>query len=331
MLVIDELRTDRYQGLEEMSARVRVDDLESRLWFRWNGVACPVPGDALLLAAVQPAMRRGSDVQISQPVSEELLDTLFEIQQHLKQFDPNLDLIEVRADKVHKAAEQELNPVLEEQSATGVLFDGGVDAFYTYHENNAEIQAIVYISDFIDDTEVPQNKGTAIKSAKHRTRDLDKPLVHVQTNLKHFLKAFGNDPEIDLALVIAVIDTVLCGQLGKLVIPGTTSSAEASSIQAKIAASLPETEFAPLFDTYLPGGRIQFDYQSATVELSDKMESLQTDHTILEALRVCWENPDRSYNCGRCIKCTRRVSAKRLMELLRRDSRALQRNNTNAQ
>ena len=73
MLVIDDVRIAQFQGLEEMSARVRMDEIESRLWFRWNGVACPVPGDALLLAAVQPAMRRGYDVEISQPVSEDLL------------------------------------------------------------------------------------------------------------------------------------------------------------------------------------------------------------------------------------------------------------------
>lgn len=315
MLQIDDVQTDRYLDHETISARVRMDDYDSRLWFRWNGAECPLPGDALLLAAIQPAMRRGYDLEISHAISEDLLDTLFEIQQHFQQLDPALSMIDVRAQQLSPDVGQETAQNIVKQFATGVLFDGSVDAFYTFHKNQREIHAIVYISDYEGDKEIPQKKNTAIKTAQHRARDLGMPFVHVRSNLRHFLKTFNNDQELDQVLVITVIDILLSGHLEKLMVPGITPG---------LHDHPPRPDLPLLFDSYLPTNRIHLDPHSAHVEHLDKLESLKHNHTILEALRVCWENPDRSYNCGRCKKCTRRVSASRLLELLSRDSRLQQ-------
>jgi len=299
-----------------------MDDHESRLWFKWNGTECPLPGDALLLAAIQPAMRRGYDLQIGHAVSEDLLDTLFEMQQHFQQLDPDLAMIDVRAQQPSQDhAQQSAQQIVqnnEQQSATGVLFDGSVDAFYTFHKNQHEIHTVIYLSDYEGEKEVQQKRNTAIKTAKHRTKDLGMPFVHVQSNLRHFLQTFNNDQELDQLLVIAVIDTLLSGHVGKLLVPGKGSGEQA------VSEHPPRQGLPLLFDSYLPTSRIHLDQDGADVEHLDKLESLKDNHTILEALRVCWENPDRSYNCGRCKKCTRRVSASRLVELLSRDSRLQQ-------
>jgi hypothetical protein len=324
MLEIDDVRSVRRLGEEEMSARVRMDDHESRLWFKWNGAECPLPGDAFLLATIQPAMRRGYDLQIRHAISEDLLDTLFEMQQHFQQLDPDLTMIDIRAHQVsqdlpQKPADQiQMVHKGEQQSATGVLFDGSVDAFYTFHKNQHEINTVIYLSDYEGEKEVQQKKNAAIKTAKHRTKDLGMPFVHVQSNLRHFLKTFNNDQELDQVLVIAVIDTLLSGHVGKLLVPGTGAD------EQQVSQHPPRRELPLLFDSYLPTSRIQLDQDGAGVEHLDKLESLKDNHTILEALRVCWENPDRAYNCGRCKKCTRRVSASRLVELLSRDSRLQQ-------
>jgi len=339
MLEIDDVKAARHQGLQEMSARVRMDDHESRLWFRWNGTECPLPGDALLLAAIQPAMRRGYDLQISHTISEDLLDTLFEVQQHFQQLDPDLNMIEVRGQQVSqdesRATGQDIGHK-SVQSATGVLFDGSVDAFYTFHKNQHEIQTVIYMTDYEGEKEIQQKKNSAIKSAKHRAKDLGMPFVHVQSNLRHFLKTFNNDQELDQVLVIAVIDTLLCGHLEKLVVPGLAPGitpgpapgiapgTNERSVSEPTHEPAPRSDLPLLFDSYLPNSRIHLDHDGALVEHLDKLESLKDNHTILEALRVCWENPDRAYNCGRCRKCTRRVSASRLVELLSRDSRLQQ-------
>jgi len=329
MLEIDEVKAEHHLGLEEVSARVRMDDHESRLWFRWNGAECPLPGDALLLAAIQPAMRRGYDLQISHAISEDLLDTLFEMQQHFHQLDPDLTMIEVQAQQVSQDVSSGADRKIarnSEQSATGVLFDGSVDAFYTFHKNQHEIHTVIYLSDYEGEKEIQQKKNSAIKTAKHRAQDLGMPFVHVRSNLRHFLRTFNNDQELDQVLVIAVIDTLLSGHVEKLVVPGMAPSPAAGTVPGEDRASQhsPRPGLPLLFDSYLPTSRIHLDHDGAEVEHVDKLESLKYNHTILAALRVCWENPDRSYNCGRCKKCTRRVSASRLVELLSRDSRRQQ-------
>jgi hypothetical protein len=322
MLEIDDLKSVRRLGQEELSARVRMDDHESRLWFRWNGATCPLPGDAFLLAAIQPAMRRGYDLHIDHVISEDLLDTLFEIQQHFQQLDPDLTMVDVHVSQAEQAPADlpahQLVDSADRQIATGVLFDGSVDAFYTFHKNQHEIHTVIYLSDYEGDREIKQKRNSAIKTAKHRARDLGMPFVHVQSNLRHFLKTFNRDQELDQVLVIAVIDTLLSGHVGKLLVPDSDTGKQT------VTEHPARKELPLLFESYLPTSRIHLDQDGADVEYHDKLDTLKNNHTILEALRVCWENPDRSYNCGRCKKCTRRVSAGRLVELLSRDSRLQQ-------
>ena len=41
------------------------------------------------------------------------------------------------------------------------------------------------------------------------------------------------------------------------------------------------------------------------VDEDKKINALAASDRFTEALRICWENPTRSYNCGRCPNCTR--------------------------
>jgi len=322
MLIIDEIQTDSAGGHAMVSAQVRLNDLKSQLWFRWKGTPCPNPGDVLLLATLLPTMRNGVELDIPLPVSRELTDTLEEVQQHFCESESGLKIVDIRTRKTV----QEDTFAAPGQSLTGVLFDGGVDAFFTFHKNQDEIHSIVFVSDYEGDVELHHKKGTAIKSAKERACDLGKPFIEVQTNLRHFLKSFdlrvskqedlNTIQEVNETLLIAIIDTLLSGHFEKLVVPGARSH--------PLHEHSPQQALPVLIDSLLPGSRVHVHHHDPDIEHEDKIESLKSNGTILEALRVCWENTNRSYNCGRCKKCTRRISANRLVELLSRDSNLLQ-------
>ncbi len=312
MLVIDEVQSTCERGRQSLAARVRLDQQEFGLWFKWNGAACPCPGDLLFLTGIQPAMRTGCDLHIRHPVSAELQEAIPVIQQHFRQQAPELGMINVQAavqDPLNSPAAPQQQDL---QKTTGVLFDGGVDAFFTYLTHQKQVQTIVYIADYVGDQEIQRGKGTAIKSAELRSRDLGKPFLRVETNLREFLSTFNNDLRFDQTLAVTIIDSLLCGHLDKLVIPGSHGSSLEDGIDEDGCFS---------FMSYLPGRRLYFDRPGALIDHSAKLEELKVNNDILEALRVCWENPRRTYNCGRCTKCTRRVSPARLVELLSRESR----------
>jgi hypothetical protein len=321
MLTIKEIQTESAGGHELVSAKIRLDDLESHLWFRWRGTPCPNPGDVLLLATLLPTMRNGVELEIPHPLSRELIDTLEEVQQHFCDSESGLNMVKIRT----RETSREYAYTATGQSLTGILFDGGVDAFFTFHKNQDEIHSIVFVSDYEGDVELHHKKGTAIKSAKERASDLGKPFIEVQTNLRHFLRTFdlrdtspadlNTIQEVNETLLIAIIDTLLSGHLEKLVVPGDRSH--------PLHEHSPHRALPVLIDSLLPGNRVHVHHHDADIEHEDKIESLKSNGTILEALRVCWENTNRSYNCGRCRKCTRRISANRLVELLSRDSNLL--------
>ena len=52
-------------------------------------------------------------------------------------------------------------------------------------------------------------------------------------------------------------------------------------------------------------GQALFHHGSYVTEY-DKVNAIASNDLFTEALRICWENPTRSYNCGRCPNCTRK-------------------------
>ena len=94
-MVIDEIESRHNRGREMLSARIRTDQGYSRLWVRWNGTGCPLPGDAFLLAAIQPAMQMRRHLTIRHAVSASLLDDIPTLQQHLQKVNPGLPTINI--------------------------------------------------------------------------------------------------------------------------------------------------------------------------------------------------------------------------------------------
>lgn len=304
-MVIDEMEISRQRGCEILKARISLAERQCRLWFRWKGAISPLPGDALLLAALQPAMGMGCNLVMAEPISTLLLESISTTQQQLQMLFPNLTIIEVEAHKSRRLPQVDPNVPLP----TGILFDGGVDAFYTFHKHQQDIQAVIHVSDYENDREIDYRRGKGIKSASHRAEELGKPFVRVDTNLRQFLRVFDYHPRFHQSLISGVIGILLSGQLSKLLVPNPAPSSEGLDT---------------IFDGAFPD-LMRFAHDGMEVDPLDRLAALRTDQTIVQSLQVCWDNPLRSYNCGRCKRCTRRVNPHRLVELLERESRLRQR------
>jgi hypothetical protein len=74
----------------------------------------------------------------------------------------------------------------------------------------------------------------------------------------------------------------------------------------------------PLLDPLWRTEGTEIIHDSAEVSRFDKLAALAHDEVAQEHLRVCWENRDGAYNCGRCEKCTRTMIALRAHGVLER-------------
>ncbi|MGH2951359.1 MAG: hypothetical protein ACRDKX_04870, partial [Solirubrobacterales bacterium] len=61
----------------------------------------------------------------------------------------------------------------------------------------------------------------------------------------------------------------------------------------------------PLLDPLWSTGRTQIVTDGAEARRTEKVESIASWELAMRWLRVCLENPDGVYNCGRCEKCLR--------------------------
>ncbi len=303
-MIIDEIEVKSERGLQTVSAQTKVNRYDNHVWFHWRGAMCAVPGDAFLLATIKPAMKLDCRLVIKNRVSNRIMEDLPKIQKTLIQSDPSLSIIDVIAENVEDARPassafmQDAGSRKRRKSDVGIVFNGGVDSFYTLLKHLTEIGSLVYIPD-LDITQGDQPlQGDVLKFLKHPARELRKEFVEMKTNLRGFYSHFGNNREFDRGIAYAVIGIILSDHLSKLYIPTNHADFESS----------PGPDSHPIFDSSFNSDRVYFDYDSAGVSRDAKIEAIVASDVIMDTIRVCWENPDRGYNCGRCKKCSRRMN-----------------------
>jgi hypothetical protein len=304
-MIIDEIETKSERGLQTVSTQITVNRHANHMWFHWRGAMCPVPGDAILLAAIKPAMKLNHKLVIKSRLSNRIIKDLPKIQKALIQSDPSLSIIDVIAENVEDARPisgafmQNAGNREKQKPDAGIIFNGGVESFYTLLKHLTEIGSLV----FVPDLEIMQKndgppQGDILKFLKHPAKELRKELVEMKTNLMSFFRCFGGNRELDRDIVYAVVGVMLSHHLSKLYIP----------IKHAHFESLQRSDSYPIFDSVLNSDRIYFNCDGAGVSRSAKIEAILANDTIMDTIRVCWENPARGYNCGRCKKCSRTMN-----------------------
>jgi hypothetical protein len=65
----------------------------------------------------------------------------------------------------------------------------------------------------------------------------------------------------------------------------------------------------PDIDLRWSSERIEFVHHGFEASRSDKVRRIAASDAALRTLRVCWRNPEGTFNCGRCEKCLRTMFA----------------------
>ncbi len=268
------------------------------IYFRIHGVDVRVPllaSEAVLPLALVPAMKLGSPLRISGPVSRRLLEGARRFQEVFSLWFPEFQRVAVHAE----AADDSAGPPPAE--GTGIFFSGGLDSSYSLlHHRNELTHAI-----FVIGCDIPLSNTAARDAAVTRlsetARHCGVSFVTVETDLLRFSDPFCHWGHHYHGAALAAIGLLFSGTLHTVYV-----ASGASYNRIVPWGSSPMTD--PLWST----PRLHVVHDGADKERHEKIPLVAGFPVALRNLRVCFENPASGLNCGQCEKCFRTMVGLRL-------------------
>lgn len=239
------------------------------------------------------AMKLHLDIHIDGVVSRKMLRGIKTIMVIFHQWFPEYHLINVSASQVDETsgATGEYN---------GCFFSGGVDSFYTVLKNRTENDAEFKITHllFAQGLDIPLENvdfyAAVLNHIRQITDKLGLKLIPIKTNVRQL-----TTPLLDWhkthGSALAAIALCLEPLFGAVFIPGEQDYTYLSPRGAH-----------PLTDPLWSTETLRFIHDGAEVDRIEKVHSqIARSEVALDHLRICWQNVDGQYNCGRCEKCLR--------------------------
>ncbi|HKM75408.1 MAG TPA: hypothetical protein VJZ32_03220 [Candidatus Bathyarchaeia archaeon] len=261
------------------------------------GGSMQVIADPFIVALLIPSMRLGQTLTVDAPASPKLLRALPKIMTFYHNWDPTYKMVKVETSPGSRETHSPLSKV------DALFFTGGIDSFYSLTkltEQNSEhdFTHLIFVHGFdikLNDSLLFEKTHAALKEIASR---YEKKLVIVKTNLRSVTDEY-------------VSWANCCGggmASAALSFNGFFRQIYISSDLGPNERNLPlaiHPDLDPLWSTettnfvhYLDGvGRVQ------------KARALADNQIAQKHLRVCWENRNGAYNCGRCSKCVRTMLA----------------------
>ncbi len=187
----------------------------------------------------------------------------------------------------------------------GSFFSGGVDSFDTLLAHRDEITHLIFLEgfDFVVDARAVADRAAA--AAASVAAELGKELITVSTDVRRVF------PHVEWRWwhggCLAAAALLLQEHLHTVYIPGSASWSELLPW-----GSHPDID--PLWSTEC----LEFRHDGIERDRFTKVAALAEEPVALAHLRVCWENRDGAYNCGRCEKCLRTMMLLHLVGALPR-------------
>ena len=251
-------------------------------------------GNLCLAIGLMPAMRRGQELVIEAPVSEELLrnaDTLQQIY-HRWYRDPLFEKIKIHA----QAAESPTG----QGDGTACFFSGGVDSLHSVQLHREEITELVFVHGF----DIPPGEIGQAELVRHQLEDaadaIGLPVTEVWTDLRTFSEQHCWWGYHYFGAALAAVAQLLSPKNKRTYIPGSCAYEMLLPWGSHVLTD-------PLWST----DPHQIIHDGAGFTRMDKTEDLASWEIAQRFLRVCWEGPPGSYNCGKCEKCSRTQAALR--------------------
>ena len=273
----------------ELAFDVDVAGIAQEVWFRTDAPVTP-NADAALAACLLPAVLWGGTLEIDAQISPRLLRNQREFQaiQRLwsRQWDYGLEplrSVDVRA----PARGPDSTP-----RGTGVatFFSGGVDSWAAI-AGNPDVTHVI----FVRGLDLVHRSKEFTDAVERRLRDaaaeLGKTIYVADTNIREVsdrLLPWG----IYFGCPLAAVALLHAPLFDRLLITGDTD----------YATSIGQGSDA-LVDHLWSTEQLEIAHVGGALSRIERTRLIADDPVAQRSLRVCWENRDGMYNCGRCRKC----------------------------
>ncbi|WP_179272045.1 hypothetical protein [Rhodococcus sp. 05-2254-6] len=233
-------------------------------------------------------MRKGWDLSFDGPVDSTALRGASEAQKIFRDWYPK------RFREVSMSAE----PGRVATGATGVgcFFSGGVDSFYSAIMESDRITHLIFVHGFDIGIGDESLAARALAGARESAAELGKPLIEVKTTIR---SAFADRLPLDWGYdfhgaALAHVGLALSQHLSTVIIPS-------SNCREELAPWGSHPDLDPLWSS----SSVAFEHHELDLHRLGKIRRIGENRTAMNHLRVCWENLDGKFNCGRCAKCVR--------------------------
>lgn len=273
----------------KLSFEVDLNGLREQIWFRTDAPVTPT-ADAALATTLMLAMRSGGTLAIDEPIDRRLLRTQHEFQtiQRLWSRDWKPHPVQLSEVEVVAAARQSVGSL--EGRAVAAFFSGGVDSWATVL-NNPDITHLVFVrgADIrIDDHELGDHVETRLRAV---ASELGLSLYVIETNVRELSdRLFPWDAYYGCALAACAL--TLAPAVERVLIAGS------ADYETK-----PNRGTDPLVDHLWGTECLEVAHDGGRFSRVERLEHIAGHPAVQRSLRVCWENRDGAYNCGRCRKC----------------------------
>jgi hypothetical protein len=301
---VSDARLIRHRDSCQLEAWVTLESMQSDpflLWYRFplDYIAAVSVGlsDAFVAALLTPAMALGERLRIEGVVSDQLMQSLPLLQAIYKEWNTGLSIISVDSFGLDPSAAHE-----ERTRRVSLFFSLGVDSFYSLLKNNRDhpndektIDDLLFVRGLdiaIDDPEVDDLFDMSVLNAKSVADQFRKTLLIASTNLRHFTNRFVSWGKTCHGAALASIALALSKRFTEVNIASTYDWEH-----------LVPWGSHPKLDPLWSNGKVLLSHDGCEATRLDKTRLVSEHPIALETLRVCYENPDSVYNCGRCQKC----------------------------
>ena len=257
--------------------------------------------DAFVAALLTPAMALGERLKIDGVVSEELIQSLPRLQAIYQEWNEGLSIISVEPSGLDHSAIRK-----SRDSRVCLFMSLGIDSFYSLLKNDRDHPSDEKTIDHlllgnahgldiaIDDPKVDDLFAMSVRNARRVADQFGKTLIVASTNLRQFTNQFVSWGKTCHGAALASIALALSEGLREVVIASTYDFGDLFPWGSH-----------PHLDPLWSNGRVVLFHDGCEATRLEKTHLVSRHPIALETLRVCWENPDALYNCGKCRKCLR--------------------------
>jgi len=257
-----------------------------KIYFRNNDEAVLSGNlESFVAGAILPCMKAGGGQLVAEgEISQKFITALSVIQDIYCSWD----------DTLHRTEVVNVIPVARTSSnedRVGTFFSGGVDSFYTLIKHQDEITDLIFIDMRLTDSVLREKTSKIIRDVASA---FGKNVIEIETNIRELFKPYVKWGPLGHGAALAAIGHLLYPAFSRIYIPATHTYTDLFPWGSH-----------PVLDHLWSSDSLEFIHDGCEATRVEKVSLLSKYEIALQSLRVCWRNPNGSYNCGRCEKCIR--------------------------